>query len=325
MHSDSDLSIKTEGHLSDKEDSSASEANGSVLLTSPTTSTASSLSQTLVTTSSTQAVPVPISSTMLSYSSAAHINSYNAAVASMHAQAQAQAQAQAVHAAHAQAAAVAQANQAAAASAQYTAHYTEAANLAKEVAQKNYANALKMAAVSGALTGKPLTALSYTGVSLNKSGLLQQNQSYLTAGATAIATPSAATTAYPPPRIGTAAMAAATPQQTLLPALTRPPPPILSQAAYTQMLRPQVPANMVTNPYAAAAAVAQQQLMSQSLMYPTFQTAGGYQFGSPIHTAIPTANLTAIPGAIPQVQQVAANSTPGSAMVLNPYKKMKTS
>ncbi|XP_058457513.1 uncharacterized protein LOC131434617 [Malaya genurostris] len=312
MHSDNDLSIKTESHLSDKEDNSNSEANSTSLLTSPAISTSSSLSQSLVSTSSTQSIPVPITSTMLSYSSAAHINSYTAAVATM------QAQAQAVHAA--QAAAAAQANQAAVASAQYTAHYTEAANLAKEVAQKNYANALKMAAVSSALTGKPLTALSYTGVALNKTGMLQQNPSYLTAGATAVATPSAAP-AYPPPRIGTSA----TQQQAMLPALTRPPPPIISQAAYAHMLRPQMPANMVHNPYATAAAVAQQQLMNQSLMYPAFQAAGGYQFGSPMHTAIPTANLTAIPGTIPQVQQMATNATPGSAMVLNPYKKMKTS
>ncbi|XP_058835077.1 uncharacterized protein LOC131692190 [Topomyia yanbarensis] len=313
MHSDNDLSIKTETHLSDKEDTSASEANSASLLTSPAISTSSSLSQPLVSTSSTQSIPVPITSTMLSYSSAAHINNYTAAVASM------QAQAQAVHAAH-QAAAVAQANQAAAASAQYTAHYTEAANLAKEVAQKNYANALKMAAVSSALTGKPLTALSYTGVALNKTGMLQQNQPYLTAGATTVAAPSVAP-AYPPPRIGTPA----TPQQAMLPALTRPPPPIMTQAAYAHMLRPQMPASMVHNPYATAAAMAQHQLMNQSLMYPAYQAAGGYQFASPMHTAMPTANLTAIPGAIPQMQQIAANPASGSAMVLNPYKKMKTS
>ncbi|EDS34837.1 homeobox protein abdominal-A [Culex quinquefasciatus] len=319
VHSDTDQSVKSEGHLSEKDDLSVVPAAASVsdaLLTLTPTSTAAS--QAMVSTSATQSVPAPITSAMLNYSvSAAQINSYNASI---------QAQAQAVHAA--QAAAVAQANQAAAASAQYSAHYADAANLAKEVAQKNYANALKMAAASNALTGKPLTALSYTGVALNKTSLMTQAQSYGVPSATA----AGAAPTYPPPRIGTpaVAMAAATPQQTMLPTLSRPPPPIMPQAAFTQMLRPQMPANLMHNPYAAAAAVAQQQqqLMSQAgFMYPAFQAAaGGYQFGSPMHTAMPgTANLTGIPGAMTQVPQVAATPTPGSAVVLNPYKKMKTS
>ncbi|XP_038106087.1 putative GPI-anchored protein pfl2 isoform X3 [Culex quinquefasciatus] len=319
VHSDTDQSVKSEGHLSEKDDLSVVSAAASVsdaLLTLTPTSTAAS--QAMVSTSATQSVPAPITSAMLNYSvSAAQINSYNASI---------QAQAQAVHAA--QAAAVAQANQAAAASAQYSAHYADAANLAKEVAQKNYANALKMAAASNALTGKPLTALSYTGVALNKTSLMTQAQSYGVPSATA----AGAAPTYPPPRIGTpaVAMAAATPQQTMLPTLSRPPPPIMPQAAFTQMLRPQMPANLMHNPYAAAAAVAQQQqqLMSQAgFMYPAFQAAaGGYQFGSPMHTAMPsTANLTGIPGAMTQVPQVAATPTPGSAVVLNPYKKMKTS
>lgn len=314
MHSDNDLSsVKSEPHLSDKDDPTLSEANNNALLTSPTTSTSSSQSQTLVSSAATtQSVPVPITSAMLqSYSTAAHINSYNTAAGLATLQAQAQSYA-------AQAAAVAQANQAAAASAQYTAHYTDAANLAKEVAQKNYANALKMAAASNALTGKPLTALSYTGVALNKTGVLPQTPSY--AAAAAVATPAAAPS-YPPPRISTpaVAMAAATPQQTMLPAITRPPPPILPQAAFAQMLRPQMPANF-QNPYAAAFA-AQHQLFNPSLMYPSFP-AGGYQFTAPMHAAMPATNLTAIP----QVQQVPTpGATPGSAVVLNPYKKMKTS
>ncbi|XP_062556084.1 angiomotin-like [Armigeres subalbatus] len=317
MHSDNDLSIKSEPPLSDKEDQTSNEANSNALLTSPTTSTSSSQSQVLVSAASTtQSVPVPITSAMLqSYSTAAHINSYNTAagIASIQAQAQSYAAAQA--------AAVAQANQVAAASAQYTAHYTDAANLAKEVAQKNYANALKMAAASNALTGKPLTALSYTGVALNKTGVLPPTPSYAAAiAANAVATPAVAPS-YPPPRISTpaVAMAAATPQQTMLPAITRPPPPILPQAAFAQMLRPQMPTNF-QNPYAAAFA-AQQQFLNPSLMYPSFPT-GAYQFGAPMHAAMPAANLTAIP----QVQQVPTpGAAPGSAVVLNPYKKMKTS
>lgn len=316
IHSDNDLSIKSETHLSDKEDQSSGEANSNALLTPPATSTSTPQAQTLVSTSSTQSIPVPISSAMLqSYPSAAQINSYNAAAA-----ASMQAQAQSYHAA--QAAAVAQANQAAANSAQYHAHYADAANLAKEVAQKNYANALKMAAASNALTGKPLTALSYAGVTYNKSGVMSQSQQSYAAAANAAANAMAshaAAPSYPPPRIGTPGVTMTTQQQSMLPAITRPPPPILPQAAYTQMLRPQqLPANF-QNPYAAAFA-AQQQFLNQSLMYQSFP-AGGYQFGTPMHSAMPTTNMTAIP----QVQQMPTNAAPGSAVVLNPYKKMKTS
>lgn len=47
---------------------------------------------------------------------------------------------------------------------------TDPATLAREVAQKNYANALKLAAASNMYSGKPLTAaFNYTGVALNKT------------------------------------------------------------------------------------------------------------------------------------------------------------
>uniref|UniRef100_A0A336MCX1 CSON009785 protein n=1 Tax=Culicoides sonorensis TaxID=179676 RepID=A0A336MCX1_CULSO len=52
--------------------------------------------------------------------------------------------------------------------------YTNPAAIAKEVAQKNYANALKLAAASNALSGKPLSALTYTNIPFNKTALLQQ-------------------------------------------------------------------------------------------------------------------------------------------------------
>uniref|UniRef100_A0A182SLT4 Uncharacterized protein n=1 Tax=Anopheles maculatus TaxID=74869 RepID=A0A182SLT4_9DIPT len=98
-------------------------------------------------------------------------------------------------------------------------------------------------------------------------------------------------------------------------------------AAYPQFLRPQMPAGYGSNPYAAAA-VAQQQLMNQGFMYPgaafsaaAAAAAAGYQFPMAQAAGIPS-NLTAIPSPVPQVSGTAAA---GSAVVLNPYKKMKTS
>uniref|UniRef100_A0A182MDV0 Uncharacterized protein n=1 Tax=Anopheles culicifacies TaxID=139723 RepID=A0A182MDV0_9DIPT len=347
-HSESDL--KEAGV--DKEDSLGGDlltpSSGALSSSATTTTTAgsgASLAQTLAT-SSTQAVSVPVTSPLMQYSAVATSN-HQAASMQAHLQAaqHAHAAAQHAHAVHAQAAAnqnAVLAAAAAAATAQYpsaaSAHYADAASMAKEVAHKNYA--LKLHGGSTALTGKPLTALGYTGVTLNKGGLLPQpGQQYAAAAAAAAAASAtnAATAAYPQTaaRLSTptVAVAAATPQQTLLaPSLTtRPPPPIMSQpGAYPQFLRPPMPAAFGSNPYAAAA-VAQQQLMNQSFMYPgaAFSAAaaaaaaaatGGYQF--PMAQAGIPSNLTAIPTPVPQVS---ATPAAGSAVVLNPYKKMKTS
>uniref|UniRef100_A0A182Y5Z5 C3H1-type domain-containing protein n=1 Tax=Anopheles stephensi TaxID=30069 RepID=A0A182Y5Z5_ANOST len=342
-HSETDLK---EAGVGEKEDSHGGDlltpSSGALSSSSTTTTTAgssgASLAQTLATSSS-QAVSVPVTSPLMQYSAVANSN-HQAASMQAHLQAAQVAAAQHAHAVHAQAAA----NQnavlaAAAAAAQYPSaagtHYTDAASMAKEVAHKNYA--LKLHGGSNALTGKPLTALGYTGVALNKGGLLPQpGQQYAAAAAAAAAASAtnAATAAYPQAaaRLSTPAVgvAAATPQQTLLaPSLTtRPPPPIMSQpgAAYPQFLRPQMPAGYGSNPYAAAA-VAQQQLMNQSFMYPgaafsaaAAAAAAGYQF--PMAQAGIPSNLTAIPTPVPQVSGAPAA---GSAVVLNPYKKMKTS
>uniref|UniRef100_A0A182JAS7 Uncharacterized protein n=1 Tax=Anopheles atroparvus TaxID=41427 RepID=A0A182JAS7_ANOAO len=275
------------GGGADKEDAHAAgdlltPSSGALSSGSTTSTTAtgsgSSLAQTLPT-SSTQAITVPVTSPLLQYSAAA-------AASHMNHQASMQAHLQAAHAAHQAAAAQAAANHnaayaaaaAAAASGQYPsaatgAHYADAASMAKEVAQKNYA--LKMHGSSSALTGKPLTALGYTGQAMMAPGLTN-----------------------------------------------RPPPPIMPQAgAYPQLMRPQMQAAYGANPYAAAAA-AQQQLMSQGFMYPTaaFSAAGGYPF--PMAQPGMPAGLTGMPAPMPQVSaaQAAANS-----VVLNPYKKMKTS
>uniref|UniRef100_A0A182P7K9 C3H1-type domain-containing protein n=1 Tax=Anopheles epiroticus TaxID=199890 RepID=A0A182P7K9_9DIPT len=342
-HSETDLKEAAGGV--EKEDAGDLHPPSSVASSSTgATTTSASLAQSLAT-SSTQAVTVPVTSPLMQYPSVASSNHQAAAAASMQAQfqaAQVAAAAQHAHAVQAQAAA----NQnaalvaAAAAAAQYPtaagSHYTDAASMAKEVAHKSYA--LKLHGGSTALTGKPLTALGYTGVALNKGGLLPQpGQQYAAAAAAAAAAASAtnaATAAYPPAatRLSTpaVAVAAATPQQTLL--TTRPPPPIMAQAAgsYQQFLRPQMPAAAFgSNPYA----VAQQQLMNQSFMFPgaaaysaaaaaaAAAATGGYHQFPMAQAGIPS-NLTGLPTPVPQVS---ATPAAGSAVVLNPYKKMKTS
>ncbi|XP_041781628.1 serine-rich adhesin for platelets [Anopheles merus] len=302
--------------------------------TSSAASTAGSVSlaQSLAT-SSTQAVTVPVTSPLMQYSAVASSN--HQAAASMQAQFQAAQVAAAAQHAHAVQAAQSQnaalvAAAAAAAAAQYPAaggtHYTDAASMAKEVAHKNYA--LKLHGGSSALTGKPLTALGYTGVALNKGGLLPQPSSQQYAAAAAAAAAASATNAQAAyPQAAARLSAPAAPQQTML--TTRPPPPIMPQAgAYQQFLRPQMPAAAAafgSNPYAAA--VAQQQLMNQGFMYPgapysvAAAAAGGYHQFPMAQAGIPS-NLTAIPTPVPQVS---ATPTAGSAVVLNPYKKMKTS
>uniref|UniRef100_A0A182UDE8 Muscleblind-like CCCH zinc finger domain-containing protein n=1 Tax=Anopheles melas TaxID=34690 RepID=A0A182UDE8_9DIPT len=302
--------------------------------TSSAASTAGSVSlaQSLAT-SSTQAVTVPVTSPLMQYSAVASSN--HQAAASMQAQFQAAQVAAAAQHAHAVQAAQNQnaalvAAAAAAAATQYPAaggtHYTDAASMAKEVAHKNYA--LKLHGGSTALTGKPLTALGYTGVALNKGGLLPQPSSQQYAAAAAAAAAASVTNAQAAyPQAAARLSAPATPQQTML--TTRPPPPIMPQAgAYQQFLRPQMPAAAAafgSNPYAAA--VAQQQLMNQSFMYPgapysvAAAAAGGYHQFPMAQAGIPS-NLTAIPTPVPQVS---ATPTAGSAVVLNPYKKMKTS
>uniref|UniRef100_A0A182X2M7 C3H1-type domain-containing protein n=1 Tax=Anopheles quadriannulatus TaxID=34691 RepID=A0A182X2M7_ANOQN len=302
--------------------------------TSSAASTAGSVSlaQSLAT-SSTQAVTVPVTSPMMQYSAVASSN--HQAAASMQAQFQAAQVAAAAQHAHAVQAAQNQnaalvAAAAAAAAAQYPAaggtHYTDAASMAKEVAHKNYA--LKLHGGSSALTGKPLTALGYTGVALNKGGLLPQPSSQQYAAAAAAAAAASATNAQAAyPQAAARLSGPAAPQQTML--TTRPPPPIMPQAgAYQQFLRPQMPAAAAafgSNPYAAA--VAQQQLMNQGFMYPgapysvAAAAAGGYHQFPMAQAGIPS-NLTAIPAPVPQVS---ATPTAGSAVVLNPYKKMKTS
>ncbi|VEN39406.1 unnamed protein product [Callosobruchus maculatus] len=168
------------------------------------------------------------------------------------------------------------------------------AALAKEVAQQNYAKAIKLAAMN-----QQLNPLNYTGVSLNKQMVA------------AAAQPSPA--AYPryPATLpfqfqagGLSPLGLANPYQ----------------AALAQQnllnLRSQAQPNFQINPYslirpqymtAAAAAPAQYQLLQQQAQYPVAVSA------APMTTATPSGSIA-----------VAAAQNNNNNVVLQPYKKLKT-
>lgn len=207
--------------------------------------------------------------------------------------------------------------------------YSDPAQLAKEMAQKNYANALKFAVAqqNPSVAGKnQLTALPYSGVTLsaNNSAMLQPGTS-----ANRLQSPMTQTARSP-----------------FLPTLQRP-----MQNPYQQFIRPQMPVNMqaAANPYAQyAAAAAQHQFLSQQNfgLYPGLTSS----MASPQLTATSVASSSPSPYAsssypfaftqaqaqamsaqglnasMMQVPQMTSQQAPtGSSNVLNPYKKMKTS
>lgn len=208
--------------------------------------------------------------------------------------------------------------------------YSDPAQLAKEMAQKNYANALKFAVAqqNSSVAGKnPLTcnAMPYSGVTLstNNNTLYAQQ-----AGTSATRLPTQMTARSP-----------------FIPALTRP-----LQNPFQQFIRPQMPVNMTasTNPYYAVAAAQHQFLSQQNLIYPglTGSMTGSQLTATSGASAMPTQYASSpFPYPISQAQaqaqamnaqglnasmmQIPPMSTQpsqtGSSSVLNPYKKMKTS
>jgi hypothetical protein len=209
--------------------------------------------------------------------------------------------------------------------------YSDPAQMAKEMAQKNYANALKFAVAqqNPNVAGKsPLSTLSpYSGVTL-----------------------SANTNAMYTQQPGTSASRLASPMapsaRSFMPQLTRP-----MQNPFQQFIRPQMPVNMsaaATNPYYAAAAAHQQFLsQQQNLLYSgmTGSMASQQLVATSGASTTPTPYATSsYPYALTQAQAQAMNAqglsasmmqvpqmtsqpsqTSTSAVVLNPYKKMKTS
>lgn len=203
--------------------------------------------------------------------------------------------------------------------------YADPAQMAKEVAQKNYANALKMAVAqqNSQMAGKPLTAMSYPGMTLNNTPSMYPQQ------------PGSSH-----PRMPTAIAPSRAPMH--FSAMQRP-----MQNPFQQYIRPQMtPVNMqAANQYYAAAAH-QQFLNQQNFLYSGLahgamnpQLAVTSTASQPTHmtSAYPYAysqaqamNAQGMPTSMMQVPQMAVPPSAqtqgnGSAVVLNPYKKMKTS
>ncbi len=209
--------------------------------------------------------------------------------------------------------------------------YSDPAQLAKEMAQKNYVNALKFAAVAqqqqqpGAKATPQLNPFQAVALppTNNAHTLLQPGTS--------------STTPRLPTQLNPSTRAAFLPAA----ALTRP-----IQNPFQQFIRPPLQINPLTastaaqNPYYAAAAAHQQLLNQQNFFYsgltspiasPQQYTAtSGTSTPSPSHfvsnpfglgqaTAMPTMQVPQIPS------QTSPQTGSTSAVVLNPYKKMKTS
>lgn len=230
--------------------------------------------------------------------------------------------------------------------------YANPAAIAKEVAQKNYQNALKLAAVSNALTGKPLSALTYSQVPFNKPALLPQPAyaaaPQLTSPRPGLAAPVSANRL--PTATANSQMASQFLRgQTQLSALARaqnPQATYLTAAAtnpYAQFMRPQS-TNQATynnalsmsqsNAYAAQAmqqaqAVAQMQAAAnqQFMFYHNLQQQAQAAQYPGMTTSMATSGMSNAqqPGVHPNaaLQQTAPPGT--TTVVLNPYKKMKTS
>lgn len=204
--------------------------------------------------------------------------------------------------------------------------YSDPAQMAKEMAQKNYANALKYAAAAqqSQPAKSPLGAMSYgSGMAMSAGGGAMYAQQPGTSGAR-----------LPSPM---AQSARAPYMQTL----QRP-----MQNPFQQFIRPQMPMNLqaaAANPYYAAAAAHQQFMNQQNMLYsgltgpmtsqqltatsgastPTPYAASSYPF------ALSQAQAMNAQGMQPMMQMPQMTSSQpsqaGNASVLNPYKKMKTS
>ncbi|XP_029667678.1 uncharacterized protein LOC115238178 isoform X6 [Formica exsecta] len=200
-------------------------------------------------------------------------------------------------------------------------HFDPAA-LAKEVAQKNYAKAIKMSQPSQSYGLSHLAALNYTGVALNK----QNHVNPAAAGNPAVAAAAAAaaglqaTAATPRPVISSLAgipSALTSPLSAGILAYSRPPPSATPINPYS-LIRQQI----LPNPYVQASI----QGMPGAA---TMQTNPYIQ--NP-YAVLP--GMAGVPG-VSAVQQIPQMGNPGtqpqvaipvsSGVIMQPYKKMKTS
>lgn len=224
--------------------------------------------------------------------------------------------------------------------------YSDPAQLAKEMAQKNYANALKFAvAQNSQAAGKatsqlnalsPYSTVAYSGGN-NTAAMLQPGTSTTTPRLPAPMNPSTRA-AYLP------AAALTRPMQNPFQQFIRPQMPI-NQFGNQSMAAAAAAQNQVNQYYAAAAAAQQQYLNQQNFFYPGLtspmasphmavtsgtstpthspfvSTSSSYPFAFGQAPGMPATHMMQVPQMTSQPSQTGSTS----AVVLNPYKKMKTS
>lgn len=206
-------------------------------------------------------------------------------------------------------------------------HFDPAA-LAKEVAQKNYAKAIKMSQASQSYGISQLAALNYTGVALNKQNHVNPAAA-AAAGNSAVAAAAAAaaglqaTAATPRPVISSLAgipSALTSPLSAGILAYSRPPPSATPINPYS-LIRQQI----LPNPYVQAS-------------IPSMPGAATMQTNPYVqnpYAVLP--GMAGVPGvsAVPQIPQIGNPATiagqpqvaipVSSGVIMQPYKKMKTS
>ncbi|XP_017795898.1 PREDICTED: DNA N6-methyl adenine demethylase-like isoform X1 [Habropoda laboriosa] len=205
------------------------------------------------------------------------------------------------------------------------------AALAKEVAQKNYAKAIKLSQVSQSYGINQLTALNYTGVALNKQALVNPAAAAAAAGAPTVAgLPATAATPRPLiPNLAGIPGALASPLPAGILAYSRPPAGthINPYSLMRQQIlpNPYVQASIPTVPGAAAAVQGSHYVQNPYTVLPGVASVPGVAAGvaGPGVPGVPQIPQIPNPATIAAQPQVAIPVSSG--VIMQPYKKMKTS
>ncbi|OAD62152.1 hypothetical protein WN48_07207 [Eufriesea mexicana] len=205
------------------------------------------------------------------------------------------------------------------------------AALAKEVAQKNYAKAIKLSQASQSYGINQLAALNYTGVALNKQALVNPAAAAAAAGTSPVAgLPATAATPRPViPNLAGIPGALTSPLSAGILAYSRPPTgaPINPYSLMRQQIlpNPYVQASIPTVPGAAAAVQGNPYVQNPYTVLPGVASMPGVAAG---------VAAAGVPG-VPQIPQIPNPATiaaqpqvaipVSSGVIMQPYKKMKTS
>ncbi|XP_032668225.1 mRNA decay activator protein ZFP36L3-like isoform X8 [Odontomachus brunneus] len=213
------------------------------------------------------------------------------------------------------------------------------AALAKEVAQKNYAKAIKLSQAPQSYAGiSQLAALNYTGVALNKQNLVNPAAAAAAAAAAgnpAVAASLQATAATPRPVISSLAGipgALTSPLSAGILAYSRPPPTATPINPYS-LIRQQI----LPNPYVQASISAMPGATMQTSPYVQnpYAVLPGVASVPGVAAGVAAAAAAAGVPTVPQIPQIGNPATiaaqpqvaipVSSGVIMQPYKKMKTS